>query len=163
MVSKYIKDKFLRRVFSFHPLLIGGNPFDTPSIYTLIVQFEKQWGVHYALGGTGAIVRALGKLFEASWAVQSIWNAEVSEIVIENRKAVGIRMGDGTFIPADYRRLERRCGFDLSLPHQGRTPPRVPKLAHRRDAVQHVIVRDLFRHQAPLFGQQTAPSQHHPQ
>jgi phytoene desaturase len=100
MVSKYIKDKFLRRVFSFHPLLIGGNPFDTPSIYTLIVQFEKQWGVHYARGGTGAIVRALGKLFEELGGKIHL-NAEVSEIVIENRKAVGIRMGDGTFIPAD--------------------------------------------------------------
>jgi len=55
-VSRFIKNKFLRRVFSFHPLLIGGNPFDTPSIYGLIIQFEKEWGVHYAKGGTGAIV-----------------------------------------------------------------------------------------------------------
>ena len=62
-VARYIKDDFLRRVFSFHPLLVGGNPFDTPSVYTLVAQFEKQWGVHYAIGGTGAAVAGLGKLF----------------------------------------------------------------------------------------------------
>jgi phytoene desaturase len=100
-VSRYIKDDFLRRTFSFHPLLIGGNPFNTPSIYTLIVQFEKEWGVHYAIGGTGAIVSALGRLFTEIGGKIHL-NAEVKEIAIQNRKAVGIRMEDGTFIPADY-------------------------------------------------------------
>jgi phytoene desaturase len=100
-VSRYIKDDFLRRTFSFHPLLIGGNPYNTPSIYTLIVQFEKEWGVHYAMGGTGAIVNALGKLFsELNGKIHL--NAEVKEIVIQNRKARGIRLADGTFVPADY-------------------------------------------------------------
>lgn len=100
-VSKYVQDEFLRRTFSFHPLLIGGNPFDTPSIYTLIVQFEKEWGVHYAMGGTGAIVSALGRLF-AELGGRVHFNSEVKEIVIKNRKATGIRLGDGTFVPADY-------------------------------------------------------------
>jgi phytoene desaturase len=100
-VSRFIKDEFLRRTFSFHPLLIGGNPYNTPSIYTLIVQFEKEWGVHYALGGTGAIVAALGKLFNELGGVVNT-NCEVKEIAIKNRKAVGIRLEDGQFVPADY-------------------------------------------------------------
>lgn len=100
-VSRYIQNDFLRRVFSFHPLLIGGNPFDTPSIYTLIVQFEKEWGVHYAQGGTGAIVAALGKLF-AELGGKVHLNAEVQEIVIKNNRAAGIKLADGTFAPADY-------------------------------------------------------------
>jgi phytoene desaturase len=100
-VSRYIKDDFLRRTFSFHPLLIGGNPYNTPSIYTLIVQFEKEWGVHYAIGGTGAIVSGLGKLFDELGGRVHL-NAEVKEIVIHNRKATGIRLEDGNFIPADY-------------------------------------------------------------
>jgi phytoene desaturase len=100
-VSRYIRDEFLRRTFSFHPLLIGGNPFNTPSIYTLIVQFEKEWGVHYAMGGTGAIVAALGKLFTEIGGRTHL-NCEVQEIVVENRKATGVRLQDGTFVPADY-------------------------------------------------------------
>src|SRR5690606_28696671 len=48
--SKFVKDEFLRRCFSFHPLLIGGNPFDSPSIYAMIHYLERQWGVWYAMG-----------------------------------------------------------------------------------------------------------------
>jgi phytoene desaturase len=100
-VSSFVKDDFLRRTFSFHPLLIGGNPFNTPSIFTLIVQFEKEYGVYYAKGGTGAIVSALGKLFsELGGRVH--FNTEIQEIVIQDRKATGVRLADGTFIPADY-------------------------------------------------------------
>jgi phytoene desaturase len=100
-VSRFIQDDFLRRTFSFHPLLIGGNPFNTPSIYTLIVQFEKEWGVHYAMGGTGAIVAALGKLFDELGG-RVHFNREVKEILVHNRKVTGIRLEDGTVVPADY-------------------------------------------------------------
>lgn len=62
MASRYFKTEKLRRVFSFQPLLVGGNPFNTTSIYSLIFYLERQWGVQFAMGGTGAIVRALRKL-----------------------------------------------------------------------------------------------------
>ena len=57
-VSKYIDDEFLRRCFTFHPLLIGGNPLDAASLYVLIHYLEREWGIHYAMGGTGAIVQS---------------------------------------------------------------------------------------------------------
>jgi phytoene desaturase len=98
--SQYIKDPFLRRVASFHPLLVGGNPFDTPSIYTLIVQFERQWGVHYAIGGTGAIVRALGRLFNELGGKIHL-NNEVDEILVQKRRATGIRLANGEQHNAD--------------------------------------------------------------
>jgi phytoene desaturase len=99
-ISKYIQNEFLRRVFSFHPLLVGGNPFDTPSIYTLIVQFERQWGVHYALGGTGAIVNGLSKLFSELGGVIHL-NTEVDEILSEGRKVTGVRLKNGAIHHAD--------------------------------------------------------------
>src|SRR5271155_4344481 len=61
--SKYIKHPLVRRIFSFHPLLVGGNPFQTTSIYALIHSLERRWGVHYVMGGTGALVQAFGDLF----------------------------------------------------------------------------------------------------
>ena len=64
MTCKYIKNENLRRVFSFQPLLVGGNPFTTTSIYSLIHYLEREYGVHFAMGGTGAIVEALRKLME---------------------------------------------------------------------------------------------------
>ncbi len=58
-VSRFVKDEHLRQALSFHSLLVGGNPFETSSIYTLIHYLEKKWGVHFPLGGTGALVKAL--------------------------------------------------------------------------------------------------------
>lgn len=99
-VSQYIKDPFLQRVFSFHPLLIGGSPLDTPSIFTLISQFEKQWGVFYAIGGTGAVVAGLGRLFEELGG-QVHLETEVKEILVEGRRVTGVRLSDGSEHKAD--------------------------------------------------------------
>lgn len=63
-VSRFIKDEHLRQAFSFHPLLVGGNPYDTSAIYTLIHWIERQWGVFFPRGGTGALVNGLVKLFQ---------------------------------------------------------------------------------------------------
>ncbi len=99
-VAGSIKHEFLRRAFTFHPLLVGGNPFDTPSIFTLIVQFEKRWGVHYALGGTGAIVQALGRLLEELGVTVHL-NREVAEILTRGRRVTGVRLADGSEHAAD--------------------------------------------------------------
>ncbi len=64
MVAKFIKDEQLRQAFSFHTLLVGGNPFTTSAIYTLIHPLERKWGVLFARGGTGALVQGLAKLFQ---------------------------------------------------------------------------------------------------
>ncbi|MDQ3398035.1 MAG: phytoene desaturase [Deinococcota bacterium] len=93
-VSQFIKDDFLRQCFSFHPLLVGGNPFDTTSIYALIHYLEREWGVHYAMGGTGAVVAALGKLF-AELGGKVHLNAEVEEILVANRRVKGVRLKGG--------------------------------------------------------------------
>ena len=69
-VSRFVRDEHLRQALSFHTLLVGGNPFDTSSIYTLIHYLERQWGVTFPRGGTGALVRAL-TTFTASWAETS--------------------------------------------------------------------------------------------
>ncbi|MEZ4403490.1 MAG: phytoene desaturase [Kofleriaceae bacterium] len=62
-VAKYVQDDHLREALSFHSLLVGGNPFETSSIYTLIHHLERTWGVWFARGGTGALVQAMVKLF----------------------------------------------------------------------------------------------------
>jgi phytoene desaturase len=96
----YIKNDFLRQVFSFHPLLVGGNPFDTTSIYALIHYLEREWGIHYAIGGTSTIVDALVRLFKELGGKIHL-NSEVKEIVIKNRKVTGIRLRDNSEISAD--------------------------------------------------------------
>lgn len=99
--AQFIKDDFLRRCFSFHPLLVGGNPFDSPSIYAMIHYLEREWGIHYAIGGTGAIVAAMGRLFEELGG-RIYLNAEVDEIMVEGRRVSGIRLADGSIQRANH-------------------------------------------------------------
>jgi phytoene desaturase len=63
-VSRFVKDEHLRQALSFHTLLVGGNPFETSAIYTLIHYLERKWGVFFPKGGTGALVQGLVRLFE---------------------------------------------------------------------------------------------------
>jgi len=99
-VSKYIKNDFLRQVFSAHPLLIGGSPFETPAFYTLIAQFEREWGLFYSMGGTFALVDAFGKIFKELGG-QVYLETEIEEIVFSGKKASGIKLKDGSKVDAD--------------------------------------------------------------
>ena len=100
MVSKYIRDPRLRIVFSFHPLLIGGNPFSASSIYCLIAFLEKHWGVHFAMGGTGQLVRGLVRLIETQGGTVRC-GAEVTAIDVKDGAAVGVHLSSGEYIAAD--------------------------------------------------------------
>ncbi|TVR04769.1 MAG: phytoene desaturase [Deltaproteobacteria bacterium] len=100
LVSSYIRDERLRQVFTFQPLLVGGNPFNTTSIYMLIHWLERKWGVHFAIGGTTSIVHGLVRLL-ADIGVEVRCNAPVAEIPVEDGRATGVRLESGEFLPAD--------------------------------------------------------------
>jgi phytoene desaturase len=98
LAAKYIRDDRLRQVFTFQPLLVGGNPFTTTSIYCLIHWLERKWGCHFAQGGTTAIISAMVRLL-GELGVEVMLNAPVEQIEVEHGKAVAVRLADG-------RRLE---------------------------------------------------------
>ncbi|MCU0262692.1 MAG: phytoene desaturase family protein [Candidatus Nanopelagicales bacterium] len=100
LVNSCVRDPFLRQALSFHPLLIGGDPARTPALYSLIVEFERRWGVHYAIGGTGALVDALGQLAEKLGA-RIVLGADVERILVEDGRAVGVQLADSSTYPAD--------------------------------------------------------------
>ncbi len=97
LVAKYLKNDKLRIVMSFHPLLIGGNPFSVTCAYALINSLERTWGVHSAMGGTGAIVQGLVRLL-ALRGIKIRYNAPVTRINIEQGRVSGVTLGDGTVI-----------------------------------------------------------------
>jgi phytoene desaturase len=101
LVSSYISNEKLRRVFSMHPLLVGGNPFTTTSIYALILFLEKKWGIHYSMGGTGSVVKALEKLMQEE-GIKIIKNAEVTEIVLNNKDVEAVKINKSKVINCDY-------------------------------------------------------------
>ena len=95
-VSGYLEDEALRRVFSFQPLLVGSNPLHTTSIYSLIQHLERKDGVHFAMGGTTALVQALGRLCRER-GVRIHLNRRVEEVLVDSAgSACGVRLADDT-------------------------------------------------------------------
>lgn len=100
VVSKHFRDEGLRTIFSFHPLLIGGNPFSATSFYCLIAHLEGRYGVHYAMGGTNALVQGIAGLVRRNGGVIRLGET-VETILTEGRRATGVRLTSGEVLPAD--------------------------------------------------------------
>lgn len=160
-VSHFIQDEQLRQAFSFHSLLVGGNPFDTSSIYALIHALERKGGVWFAKGGTGALIAAMARLFEDLGGTIHL-NAEIERITASADRVSAVVLKDG-----------RSFGFDqiasnADVVHTYRDMLRGtkrgdtngPKLAKKRHSMSLFVIYFGLRRQHPelkhhmvLFGQ----------
>ena len=140
-VARYVSDDRLRQVLTFHPLLVGGNPFQTTSIYALIHYLERQWGVWFAMGGTGSLVNALVRLFNELGGTMLL-STEVDEIETADGRATGVRLANGETLSAEivvcngevaeaYRRL---------LPADKRRKYSDARLARMRYSMSLVVI-----------------------
>ena len=100
LVARHVKNERLRFALSFHPLFVGGNPFNVTSIYGLIAHLERRHGVHFVMGGTGRLVAGLVSLIEGQGG-RLRCNEEVVEITLRDRTATGVRLASGEFVAAD--------------------------------------------------------------
>jgi phytoene desaturase len=112
-VSDYFSNEKLRIAFSFHPLFIGGDPFEATSYYCLISHLERIWGVHYAIGGTGELVRGLVSLIEGQGNTLCL-NTEVDEILTQDGCATGVRLANGDVIDGDLVVSNAEIGWTYS-------------------------------------------------
>lgn len=160
-VSHFIQDEQLRQAFSFHSLLVGGNPFDTSSIYALIHALERKGGVWFAKGGTGALIAAMARLFEDLGGTIHL-NAEIERIKASADRVSAVVLKD-----------DRSFGFDqiasnADVVHTYRDMLRGtkrgdtngPKLAKKRHSMSLFVIYFGLRRQHPelkhhmvLFGQ----------
>jgi phytoene desaturase len=100
LVSRHIRDPKLRIALSLQTLLIGGNPFSVTGVYSLINSLERRFGVHSAVGGTGAIVQGLVRLLEGMGATLR-YDAEVRRIHVDRGRATGVELANGERLAAD--------------------------------------------------------------
>ena len=100
LVSKHIQNEQLRTLLSFHPLLVGGNPFAASAIFCLIAFLERKWGVHFAMGGMGAVVKGMVGLIEGQGNALRL-NAPVKSIDVVKGRAAGVTLESGEKIDAD--------------------------------------------------------------
>jgi phytoene desaturase len=132
LVAKYIRDERLRQVFTFQPLLVGGNPFKVTSIYTLIHWLERKWGVYFAKGGTTAIIHALVQLLE-ELDVDVRMNAPVEEIEVDTQgRATAVRVAGGERIP---------CSFVVANADPSAVYTRLIDAKHRRKHTDRSVAR----------------------
>ena len=99
-VAHHLKDPSLRQAFSIQPLLVGGNPFTTTSIYSLIHFLERKWGVYFCMGGTGALVNGLDALMRRH-QIDIRTQCDVDEIITQGRRTTGVRLASGETLQAD--------------------------------------------------------------
>ena len=99
MACKHVQDPKLRMVLTFQSLLVGGNPFATTSVYCLIAFLERRWGVHFAMGGTGALVAGLVRLIQGQGGAV-LCNQAVAEIMVRQGTATGVRLASGETLAA---------------------------------------------------------------
>jgi phytoene desaturase len=102
-------------------------------MYILVSHLEKEFGVHYAMGGVAAIALAMAGVI-ASQGGQLRLNAEVDEILIKDGVAQGVRLTDGTLLSADVIVSNADAGhtYDRLLRNHKRKRWTTPKLARKR-------------------------------
>ena len=112
-VAQFFTNENLRIAFSFHPLFIGGNPYSASAYYCLISYLEKTYGVHYAIGGTGALAKGMVKLIEGH-GNQMRYSCEVSDILVEDGRACGVKLNSGEILKSDMVISNAEVGWTYS-------------------------------------------------
>ena len=94
LVKNYLKNPKIQSAFSIHPLLVGGNPFNTTSIYALIHYLERNWGVYFCMGGTGKIIIELKSLMRRN-DIDIKTNVDISRVNLDGDKIISIEDTNG--------------------------------------------------------------------
>ncbi|MFL6587475.1 MAG: phytoene desaturase [Luteimonas sp.] len=161
MVSRFVRNEHLRQALSFHSLLVGGNPFKTSSIYTLIHALERKWGVWFPRGGTGALVRGMVKLFEDLGGRVEL-NADAARIEVSEGRASAVRLADGRDVPLDMLASNADVvhTYDTLLGHHPRGVRQAAALKRKRFSMSLFVLyfgldthHEQLQHHTVCFGQ----------
>lgn len=78
-------------------LYVGLSPYSAPAVFSLLQAIELNQGVFYPRGGFGQVGRALLRLAEDGGnGVAFRFGAKVEKVVVEEGRARGVRLADGT-------------------------------------------------------------------
>lgn len=156
MVARYIEDPHLRQAFSFHTLLVGGDPFKTSSVYALIHALERRGGVWFARGGTGALIAGLVKFFQDLGGDFRL-NAPVERIEMQGDRATGVRLEGGEVIPADMvaSNADVVHTYDKMLGHTARGQAKARSLKSKRFSMSLFVLHFGLKTPQPQLAHHT--------
>jgi phytoene desaturase len=156
MVARYIRDPHLRQAFSFHTLLVGGDPFKTSSVYALIHALERRGGVWFARGGTGALIAGLVRAFEDMGGVVRL-NAPVARIEMADGRATGVTLDSGERIAADMvaSNADVVHTYDRLLGHTARGQAKARDLKAKRFSMSLFVLHFGLKAKHPQLAHHT--------
>ena len=159
-VAQFIGDEHLRQAFSFHSLLVGGNPFATSAIYALIHALERRWGVWFPIGGTGALIAGLVRLFTDIGGRIEL-NAPVQQIATREGRVTGVVTARGERHEADIvaSNADVVHTYTALLASEPRARATARSLARKRYSMSLFVIyfglrraRPDLKHHIVLFG-----------
>ena len=121
LVNSYLKNPYLRKAFSIHPLLVGGDPHTTTSIYALIHYLERKWGVFFCMGGTGKLIKELEALMIRQ-GISIRYNTDIEQILVEKGRTKGVLTTSGEIMSSD----RVICNADTPVSYTHLTLPTTP-------------------------------------
>jgi len=87
--AAWFSDSKTQRFFNRYATYNGSDPYQAPATLNVIPHLEQHFGAYFPEGGMYAIVRSMLRLAEEC-GVQFRYDAKVDEILIKDRKAIGI-------------------------------------------------------------------------
>jgi len=138
-VSSYIKHPHLRQAFSIQPLLVGGNPFSTSSIYSLIHALEQKWGIYFCMGGTGKLVDELEKLM-LRHDITINFHYDAEQIYVKNSQVIGINFTNG-----------KQANFDKLICNADPIQISSELLGREKISLHNSFIKKFSKHSMGLF------------
>lgn len=99
-VSRFFKTKKLQQVMEYTMVFLGTSPYEAPALYNLMSHMDFNQGVFYPRGGFYELINALARIAERNGAMLRT-SSPVSEIVVKDGAARGVRLESGEVIDAD--------------------------------------------------------------
>lgn len=113
-VAAYFRHEDLRLAMTFQSKYLGMSPWSCPGTFTILPFIEHKWGVYHTIGGLNAISSAMAKVIRENGGEIHL-GTPVDRILIENKRAAGVKLADGTeeraeatVINADFAYAMRR-------------------------------------------------------
>jgi phytoene desaturase len=97
---KFFSHNHLMMAYTFQNIYVGQSPFNSPALFAMVPAAELTEGSYFVRGGMFGIISKLKAAAEAE-GVRFHFNSPVKEIKIENQRAEGILLENGSYLKAD--------------------------------------------------------------
>jgi phytoene desaturase len=101
ILAKYFKNEDMQIAMAFQAKYLGMSPWECPGAFTILSFIEHSEGIYHPIGGLNKISEAMAKVIKENGGNIN-FKSEVKEILVEDKKAIGIKLTNGKEIKGDH-------------------------------------------------------------